>query len=111
MSLWTAEMQPRFNNWEAVRPVDDFYAGEERFEQWYLDFLAQEESRAHFLGLLRALNHHLRSPSPPRCLARDAESAYPTTPTPSTRGTPLQDFSEMRAAIGGVGGRRRAHTI
>lgn len=109
MSIWTAEKQPRFNNWDAMTPVDEFYADEERFEPWCIDFLAQEESRAHFLGLLRALNHHLRSPSPPRCLTRDAESANPTTP--STRGTPLQDFSGMRAAIGGVEGRRRAHTI
>ena len=109
-SLWTEEEQPIFNAWEALTPIDKFYQHEPRYEEWYRDLSAQDDAYRHSMILLIALNRYALNPTLPRCLTRDARSAYTPSP-PARRHQPLQKFDEMRAAVGEIRGRRWAVTI
>jgi len=109
-SLWTEEEQPIFNAWESLTPIDEFYQHEPRYQEWYRNLFAQDDAYRHSMILLIALNRYALNPTLPRCLTRDARSAYTPSP-PVRRRQPLQNYDEMRAAVGEIRGRRRAVTI
>ena len=114
-SLWTAAEQPIFNAWESLTPVEAFYEHEPRFEQWYRDLHAQDEAYRHYILLLGALNRQQQSPALPKCLtAGDVAMVFTPTPSPPVEEgdvKALQDYDDMRAALGEVRTRRRRKTI
>jgi hypothetical protein len=106
MSLWSQELRPIFNKWEAATPVDGFYKNEERYPQWHLEILAQGDAERYAILLRAALRKLLQHPQPPRCLTRNAEEGNSVTPKSAateTGGTALKGFEVPLAAIDAVG--------
>jgi hypothetical protein len=105
MSLWSRELQPIFNKWEAAMPVDEFCKNERRYPQLHLKILAQDDAEKHAVLLRAALQKLLQHPQPPRRFAQDAGEGNTITPRSAaaeTGGTPLRDFDVLVAAIDAV---------
>jgi hypothetical protein len=105
MSLWSQEMAPAFNKWEAATPVDGFYENEEHHPQWRLQIIDQDDAEKHAVVLRATLQDLLQHPQLPKYLTRDADEFYPDTPKKaacSLGGTPLRDSQVLLAAIDAV---------